>query len=343
MIKIKNPQAQLRRHGFACLIVVSGLATCRGVLQGQDASSPPVVLHIWGQGSQATGSTALPQTLTRLEAAYTRHHPTIHFANELYGNDSALGGLFIGAADLAFMTREPSYIELDGYQQAIQGQTPLQIAVMRGSPSAHGSASPLVLVANRLNSLASVTIPQVRSIFSASRSAGSPAASHWQDVGVKGPQGGRSIHLYGFDPESEEAVTFAGASLGAHPRWTCTYTAVPVTPNAAKQVSEQVAQDLDGLGLTSLDTVGSNLKVLGITISGNAVGPTSEALSSGEYPFGRTVLALARKTSGGSAEPAVRDFLSFLLSEEGQAIIRSDGMFVSLDGTETTTAKDALR
>ena len=70
----------------------------------------------WGAGSRD-----LLLTLDRLEAAYSAMNPNTHFDNQLRGNDSALGGLYVGAADVAFITKEPSYIELDGYQQMIQG------------------------------------------------------------------------------------------------------------------------------------------------------------------------------------------------------------------------------
>lgn len=327
--------------------MVFSLPAEKAIAQGQSqyASTRPVpiVLHIWGQGSQTAGNGTLLQMLTRLEAAYSGLNPAVHFANQLRGNDSALGGLYVGAADIAFMTREPSYIELDGYQQMIQGQTPLQIAVMRGSPSARGSTSPLVLVVNRANPLTAITLPQLTSIFTASRGTGSPAAGLWQDLGLSNLQGRRSIHLYGFDTESDEAVTFSIATLGAYPRWACTYIAAPDTPNAARQISEEVQHDPDGLGLTTLDGVGSSVKVLAIAASGDAVPPTPETISSGKYVLGRTVIALAHKNSGKSAESAVRSFLAFLLSDDAQAIIRSDETFVSISGAAMAASKEALQ
>ena len=138
-------------------------------------------------------------------------------------------------------------------------------------------------------------------------------------------------------------MTFSIATLGAHPRWACTYIAAPDTPNAARQISEEVQHDPDGLGLTTLDAVGSNVKVLAIAASGDAVRPTPETISSGEYVLGRTVIALTQKRSGRSGESAVRSFLAFLLSDEAQAIIRSDGTFVSLIGAAMTDAKEALQ
>jgi phosphate transport system substrate-binding protein len=225
----------------------------------------------------------------------------------------------------------------------IQGQTPLEIAVMRGGPTADGPLSPLVLVVNSANPLASVDLAKLKRIFTASQGTGLPATSLWRDLGVKGLQGQRSIHLYGFDTESDEAVTFSAAALGDHPRWACNYKAVPDAPNAANEIIQEVQRDVDGLGLTTLDVVGSNVKVLEIAASGGAVGPTPEALGSGDYVLGRTLLALTRKTSEGNSEPAVRSFLAFLLSIQGQAIFSSDGTFVSLRDSATKAAREALQ
>lgn len=345
---MKSAQARLRQLAVACSMIAVSLVADASLAQGKSLETSvgpaPVILRVWGQSSQTTtGDGTLLQMLTKLEAAYSKFNPAVYFANELRGNDSALGGLYVGAADIAFMTREPSYIELDGYQQMTQGQTPLQIAVMRGSPSARGSISPLVLVVNRTNPLNTITLPPLKSIFTASRGTGSPTAGLWKDLGVSSSQMRHPIHVYGFDPESEDAVAFSIATLGTHPRWVCTYIAAPDTPNAARQISEEVQHDPDGLGLTTLDAVGSNVKVLAIAASGNAVGPTPEAISSGEYVLGRTVIALTQRTSGRSSESAARSFLAFLLSDEGQAIIRSDGTFVTLSGAAMTAAKEALR
>jgi phosphate transport system substrate-binding protein len=345
---MNNAEFRLTQLAFVCSMMAASLVVDIGMVQGKSldvlASPATVVLHIWGQGSKTSGDGGtLLQILTRVEAAYSKINPAIHFVNELHGNDSALGGVYVGAADIAFMTREPSYIELDGYQQMIQGQTPLKIAVMRGSPSARGSVSPLVLVVNRTNPLDSITLPQLKSIFTTSRTTSSPTSKLWQDLGVSSSKVRHSIHIYGFDPESEEAVTFSIATLGTHPRWTCKYIAALDTPNAARQISEEVQHDPDGLGLTTLDAVGSNVKVLAIAASGDAVLPTPEAISSGEYVLSRTVIALTQKTSGKSSESAVQSFLAFLLSDQGQAIIRSDGTFVSVTGAAMAAAREALR
>jgi ABC-type phosphate transport system substrate-binding protein len=326
---------------LACLVAVFVAVVNVPNLHGQpdSASHDSTVLRIWGEGSSE-----LLRALNRLEAGYSAINPDTHFLNQLHGNDSALGGLYVGAADLVFMTREPSYIELDGYQQMIPGQTPLQVAVMRGGPTAHGPTSPLVLVVNRANPLASVELTKLKAVFTDSHGSGLPVAGFWRDLGVKGSQAQRPIHLYGFDIESDEAVIFALAALGIHPRWTCKYNAAPDTPNAASQIFQEVQNDPDGLGLTTLDAVGPNAKVLEIAASGGAVGPTSEALGSGEYILGRTVFALARRTSEANAEsPAVRDFLSFVLSTQGQAILRSDGTFISVGGSAMKATKEALK
>jgi ABC-type phosphate transport system substrate-binding protein len=241
------------------------------------------------------------------------------------------------------MTREPSYIELDGYQQMIQGQTPLQIKVMRGRPNAQRSLSPLVLVVNSANPLTSVDIPKLKALFTVSQSTAVLAPGLWQDLGVKGSRGRHRVHLYGFDTESDEAVTFSLAVLGNNPRWTCYYKALLDTPNVATQISQEVEHDIDGLGLTTLDAVGPHTKVLEIAASGGAVSPTPEALGSGDYVLGRTVFALARRTSDGNAEPAVGRFLAFLSSDQGQAILRSDRALRPFRDSPKTDDREALK
>src|SRR5947209_493511 len=109
--------------------VVALLLVCAGRFAVGQAPSPARVLNgaggvtirISGVGPGWHGESPLLGVLTRLEADYASEHPGVRFAHQLNGNSSALGSLYIGAADLALMDREPTYLELDGYQQAIAG------------------------------------------------------------------------------------------------------------------------------------------------------------------------------------------------------------------------------
>jgi phosphate transport system substrate-binding protein len=238
------------------------------------------------------------------------------------------------------MTRQPSYGELDGYQQAIKGQTPLQVEVMQGSPIGPEPVSPLVLIVNRGNPLTSMSLKDIRKVLAARRSSELRLAPTLRDLGVGGPQGSRVLHLYGFDTEGENSAAFAAIALGAGGRWSCVCDAPPSRTGTSMRISDVVRSDVDALGLTTLSAITPGVKVIGVGEDrSRAVKPTPESLASGRYLFGRTVIAVARR----SAVPGVKDLLAFLLSAEGQAIVQSDPAFVPLSVTRLAVARKALQ
>src|SRR5690554_4554263 len=63
-------------------------------------------IRIWGHGSYGA-HTDFVEGLTRAwEDGFRRHHPQIQFENRLHGTASAIGALYTGTGDLAFLGRE---------------------------------------------------------------------------------------------------------------------------------------------------------------------------------------------------------------------------------------------
>ena len=270
--------------------------------------------------------------LKRLEADYASDHPQVRFAHALNGNSSALGAVYIGSADLALMDRPPSYLELDGYQQAIAKQKPFQQAVMRGGASVAGHSSPVVVVVNRRNPLESVSVAQLGAVFQ-----GSGARSVWRALGVAGAWPKRPVSLYGFGVDTDEATLFRTALMGGRRSWNCGFREVKGVNGAevAKRIGERVAADESALAFSTLDAQVPGTKVLALrTDDGVEVRATTEGISTGRYPLSRTVLALTRADADGAPETLVRSFLAYLVSPRAAAVIAADGEYVPVANGE---------
>lgn len=329
---------RIRRRASAWLLGLllgcSASAAAQGAATGHtpDAQSQ-TILRIWGIGSTTNGTSPVLGILTKLENEYRKDHPEVSFVHHLSGNDSALGGLYIGAADLALMDRNPSYIELDGYQQVITGAKPFEVALMRGGIKVAGHSSPLVVIVNRENPLQALSVAQLNSIFNAEHAAGDKSAGTWGDLGLQGDWSSRPLQLYGFGVETPEARTFSETILHDSRRWACAYREVDDAgkANAARRVAEAIAQDRAAIGLTTLDAVAEGSKIVAIaTSSGAADLPTPETLASGQYPLGRTVMALAKAQPDGRADAKVHSFLAYMVSARAQALIGADGTYIPL-------------
>ena len=306
-----------------------------------------IVLRIWGVGGEDQSASPLLGTLIKLETDYRKGHPEVSFTHRLTGNDAALGGLYVGAADLVLMDREPSYIELDGYQQMVKGEKPFEIGVMRGGANSEVPGSPLVLVVNSSNPLTQLTMADVGRIFNVEHRPPVDQVRTWGDMGLTARWRSEPLHLYGLGIGTAESLTFSKVAMGDEWRWVCGYRKMKPhsgTGKASANVVKAVAHDPRALGLTTLDSVAAGTKVVAI-MDAAGVGrlPTREALASGEYPFGRTLLALTKMKKDGHPEDKARGFLEFLFSPRAQAIMDADPADVPLSENLITHERETLR
>jgi ABC-type phosphate transport system substrate-binding protein len=200
-----------------------------------------------------------------------------------------------------------------------------------------------VLVVKATNPLTTVTLTNLRAVFG-SDCRDSAALRPWSVLNVSGSLARQPIHLVGFDLNSEEAMIFADTVLGNSPRWTCNYHPEQGSSAAARRIVDDVKHDPNALGITTLDRVTSEVKVLGLVgKSGRAIYPTAENLASGTYPLFRTVLAITRRPSKKYQDGTTANFLSFLASPQGQEVVASDDRFLPVPHAATADAVKAQR
>jgi len=98
--------------------------------------------------------------------------------------------------------------------------------------------------------------------------------------------------------------------------------------NGNSQIVESVKQDMSGIGYVG---VGYVKDARGITVIKVASAPgaayasplNSADVKSGKYPIARPL----NQYTNGSPNGAVRDFIAFELSEDGQKIVEEEGFF----------------
>lgn len=339
------------RYLLMLMIIIGPLMTsgnhAHGQLPVKGKQDARIVLRIWGAGGEDRSASPLLGVLIKLETDYRKSHPEVTFTHHLTGNDSALGSLYVGAADLVLMDREPSYIELDGYQQMIKGEKPFEIGVMRGGVHSGEPGSPLVVVVSSSNPLAQLTMAELASIFDAEHQSQTNQVRTWGDLGLTAKWKNEPLHLYGFGIESGEAMTFSKIAMAGDRRWVCGYKEMKPrssTDNVAEDVAKAVARDTHAIGLTTFDAVTTGTKVVAI-MDAAGVGwvPTRESLASGQYPFGRTLFALTKMKKDGHPEDKARGFLNYLLGPQAQTIIAADAAYVPLAENLIAHERETLR
>ena len=154
----------------------------------------------------------------------------------------------------------------------------------------------------------------------------------WSELGLRGSWRGRTLHPYGFDPQSPESQTLVAKAMHGVVRWPCAYVAEGSSaggPDAAASVTRQVASDRFGVGVTTLQAITPAVRVVRIVdadVIPKTLGDTS--LFSGRYGLRRGITAVFRDRPGLENDEA-RHFVDYLSSNEAASVIRSERSYLA--------------
>ncbi len=310
-----------RRFLFAAL-----LALLQACLVGRAQTALPAyrplrqvsgTIRIWGHGN--LHQDYIGPLVRAWEDAFRRQQPDIHFTNGLLGNASAIGGLYTGAADVALMDRVAWSIEEDGYQQVF-GHNPVGFTVMTGSLDVAHHAPALVMLVSKHNPLSQISLAQVDSLYDANRLRGAAPVHTWGDLGVKGEMASHPVHIYGYPIASKQSQFFERAVMGkADDIWNCSLR----QRKTNAQLISAIVQDPDAIGFATLQQPDPRTKPLSLVplAGGAAIAATEKTISERTYPLAQPVWIYTAHLPGTPQDPKVAEFLRFILSRDGQAIV----------------------
>lgn len=294
------------------------------------------VIRIWGHGSR---NTDLVGGLVRSwENAFRKYQPEVQFDNQLLGNASAIGGLYTGKADLALMGREIWPTEIDGFQQVL-GLKPFTVSVMTGSLDVRGHNLAVVIFVHRDNPLSHLTLAQVDAVFGADHRRSAKNTRVWGDLGLTGEWARQPIHLYGYRLSSHFSRFFEQAALAGSEKWNCNLRQI-ADPRAAgdsdddagQLIIDALSRDRYGIAISGLAYQNAGVKPLALAPAETATyyEPSRDTVAARQYPLTRSVSMFMTRVPGKPLDPKLKEFLEFILSSEGQALVVRDGGYLPL-------------
>jgi len=330
---------KFRRTGVASLAL--------GVALGAQAQAASAMgggagaIRIWGHGHK--GEDYILTLLRAWEDGFRKTHPEVRFDDELNGNASAIGGLFTGAADLAILDREASFIEVDAYQQGA-GYDPFRIAVARGSVgTTHHAPAPAIYV-NEANPLSQLSVQQLDGIFDADHRLGTQSYRTWGDLGLTGAWAAKPIQLYMPEIQSAEVQFFERAALQGSQKFSCCMKLFEGKDGATAEARIEAALAKDKYGLALVAGGAAGVKAVALAgAEGKAVLPSPETITAGSYPLARTVYVYANRKPKAATPENVAEFLAYIVSAEGQAIVARTGGYLPLSPELAAKSREALK
>lgn len=264
------------------------------------------------------GDRALEPVLARVNAIYEREHPGTRFTMVLRGKPVGIDGIVAGVALFAPVAHDAWEGEIEPFKR-LTGHAPLDVRIGRFGYAAPGRERPPAVYVNAANPLERLGMDELARIFTTG--AMPSDLRRWGQLGLGGDWTQHAIHIYGTRDDGQDATQLRLDRLGGHP------FAAHYEPLAtARDVIDAVAHDRYGIGLVGIPHAGADEAntrpvALARTPEGAASLGTLDDVRQGLYPLSSWLHAYVDVAPGRAMDPVAAEYLSILLSDEGQAII----------------------
>lgn len=274
----------------------------------------------------SVGSDTLNNLMAMWTEGFRKHYPNVNIQVEGKGSTTAPPALIEGTSQLGPMSREMKKQEIEAFE-AKYGYKPTQIGVALDS---------LAVYVHKDSPLKELSLAQVDAIFSKTRKRGAAQdITTWGQLGLKGELANMPISLYGRNSASGTYGFFKEHALNKGDY----KDTVKEQPGSASVVLG-VTEDKAGMGYSGIGYKTSGVKALALSGKDGekAFEPSYENVLENKYPLGRMLYIYVAKEPNKPLPPVVKEFLTYVLSKEGQEIVIKDGY---LPLTAAAAAKQA--
>lgn len=293
-------------------------------------------ITLWGHGSFKR------DFMGKLVAAwierFQREQPDVKFAYKMYGTASAIGALYTAAGNLAILGEEISPEAALAFRRA-KGYAPTQVDIATGSLDVNFFDYAHMVFVHRDNPIERLTLAELDAIFGTEHRRGPRNIRTWGELGLGGEWAARRVQSYGWKVDEDFALFFREAVLEGSHRWNPDIREYRHAVRADGTQYDHGARVLDALaadpaGIAISNVRYANPRVKALALARHAPGPyhaaTIATLVSQEYPLVRIIPAFIDRAPGAPVEPAVREFLRFVLSREGQQALVRESEYLPL-------------
>jgi len=292
---------------------------------------------------KGAASDVLPGLANAWFAAFKKIYPKVNLSvAPPYAGSLGAKELVKQNIDFVFVSRELKPDDITDFKAKF-GYAPTSVPISGGSYRHFGFLDAVGFFVSRDNPLDRISYAQLDAIFSSTHHRGAKAITTWGQLGLTGDWADKPIHAYGIKPWNgfEEFVRQRVLSVdGKRGEWSDNvhYDKL-VFPMAKHAVEDRYA-----IGYTGIAYVDAPVKMLalGENESGPFVAPSYENVARATYPLSRLIFFNVNKAPGKTLDPALTEFLRFVLSREGQQIVREQALYLPLRANQVEKARALL-
>ncbi len=293
------------------------------------------------------------------ENGFHAYQPKVVFQNDLTSTVHAIPALVFNLADLGLMGREIAPLENLSFRRMFK-YDPLGITTATGSFDTPYQAFALGVFVNKANPLSRLTLKQVAAIFGCG-----PGRNirTWGQLGLTGEWANKPIHVFGYPTANNIASFFelkvldspasGGPTLPHGVRWNCDLKEYSNTynKNDRPQISSDafMMQDLGtdpyAIAYSGIAEQTPQVKALALAANGSTtyIPFTRETVMTRTYPLTRSMYVYLNRAPGRPIDPAVAEFLRFILSRQGEESVMQQNIFLPLTTVAVNKERDKIR
>lgn len=298
--------------GLAALMLFAGSVSHAATEVDENLPDYERVSGVSGKLS-SIGSDTLNNLMYLWSESFKKQYPNVVIEVEGKGSSTAPPALTEGTSQLGPMSRPMKDSEIEAFEKE-HGYKPTPIGVALDAVSVY---------VNKDNPIESLTLAEVDAIFSKTRSGGHPEdITTWGQVGLEGDWANSPISVYGRNSASGTYGYFKKNAL-----FKGDYKDTVKEQPGSSAVVNGITEDLAGIGYSGIGYITSGVRAVPLAKAEGeeAYAPSMETVMEKQYPLGRMLYVYVAKEPGKPLDPVVEQFLTFVLSKEGQEIVVKDG------------------
>ena len=285
-------------------------------------------------------SDVLPNLAQRWFTAFAKYYPNVHLSlSPPYAGSLGAKELVNGNIDFVLVSRELKPDDISEFT-ANFGYPPLSVPISGGSYRHFGFLDAVVFFVNKENPIEHISFDQLDAIYSSTLFRGGTQVTTWGQLGATGEWAEKPIHAYGIQPWNgfEEFARQRVLSVnGKRGKWRDGIRYEKLVFPLARNVE----QDRNAIGYSGVAYINAPVKILALSEQG--YGPyfsaSYENVAQASYPLSRLIYFNVNRTPGKALNPVLAEFLRFMLSQEGQQVVRGQAIYLPLRASQVVAAR----
>ncbi len=299
----------------ACLVIGLTLSTTARALDVDPQLPAYQPVPVGSAVIKSVGSDTMGDLMRNWANEFTKLNPDVKIEIDSRGSGTAPPALLEGASQIGAMSRPMRSEEYEPLEKKY-GNHPTSFPV---------AVDALAVYVNKDNPIECLTLRQLDDIFSkAYLHPGGTNLRTWGDVGLTGDWADAPIALFGRNSASGTHDTFVDAVLrGGEFR-----DELKEQPGSA-EVVKMVASDKHAIGYSGIGYLNSGVRAVPLAVSSGdkCYGTSPESTYSGNYPLGRYLYLYVNKAPTKPLDPALLEFVKYILSRDGQMETVKSGFY----------------